>query len=177
MPEYIRQCQNCGKNIKRNVQHVCEGFCTVCNKHEIWCQCIDKKDRFNSVSRAYTREGEEVFLMTITTICPIIYAEDARQIALEFIVSLGMTGEAINEIPMEVRPIGSEIATHIACERLAYTDEMRLQVDWIRNSGKTWVADRGFTLQDDHSLLLSTFCTIETADGQSAITELGLEII
>lgn len=76
---------------------------------------------------------------------------------------------------VELRPIGGDAVTHVMCERFAYTDEVRNQVSWMRDSGNTWAANRLYGLMDNAERMKTMMVTIESDEGKGVLERLGLE--
>lgn len=175
MTGQAKSCQQCGGRIVRGVTHEHIAPCEVCGKRKIWCRCIGRKQRGEGVARAFTKEGEEVFLMSIMTICPIARAAAARPICAAFLRTRGCDAVDDEMLPVQCRPVGGGAVSHVCCERFVYTDEAREQAAWFRDTGRLWIANRLHDLTDNVNLMKAMLVGIVSPETGGVLEYLGLE--
>ena len=97
----------------------------------------------------------------INTICPIEYADKARNFAFKYLLEQqpGLTDTVDKMLPVLLGPEGNSTVTHIFCNRIAHFIEVDSQVEFIARQKLPWCSDRAFNNQDDPDLIKSKFCT------------------
>lgn len=128
-----------------------------------------------STYKAFDSEGNEVFLTEINSICPIAYAEPARQIAYDYFINVEKCPAELSQMFTKfLKPIGSNDATHVWCPRQGYTHQLDMQVKTMASYNLEWLGNRVYTLADNHDELLNKFVCM--TDNKDLILEtLGLE--
>ena len=128
--------------------------------------------------KAYDDSGNEIFLTEINTLCPIQYLEEAKLIAYNYFVEVEKSKEVLMEqmFTKFVRPIGTVEATHVWCPRTGYTNQLVMQTETMASYDLPWIANRVYTLQDNHEEILSKFICL-TENSSLILESLGLEVI
>lgn len=119
--------------------------------------------------RAFDDLGNEVFPVQIKTIAPIEFAEEARGLSHQYTQGIDCTDPLESMLPVSLRPMGEETATHIFCVRSGYTHELQDQLSFLASREEEWISG---DLETDPETILTKFCTFD-ADLES---DLGLEV-
>lgn len=127
-------------------------------------------------TRAFDENGKELFPVVINTICPINHAKKARQIAFDFIQSLGGNEPLELILNIELKPVRSKSkkATHIFCSRVTWTNELNSQLNWLKNQNEKWIDHSECTLKDSSEKIKNYFCTV-VGETKELLNRLGLE--
>lgn len=119
-------------------------------------------------TQTHDLQGNPVFPVQINTIAPIEHAEDARQLSFEFLQSLGGDDSLESMLPVLLRPIGEQEATHVYCGRSSFTHELNLQLNFLNQQNEEWVSGN---LETNPEIILQKFCTFE-----GTLDSVGLEV-
>lgn len=127
--------------------------------------------------KAYDSNGNEVFLTEINSICPLAHATEARQIAYDYFIDVEKCHAELSQMfTKELRPIGTNEATHVWCPRIGYTHQLAMQVDTMASYDLEWLGNRAYTLADDHEEIRSKFVCL-TDSKEDILAALALEEI
>lgn len=128
-----------------------------------------------STARAFDKDGNEVFLTEINSLCPIKYINEAKQIAYDYFIELEKSSVQLEQMFTKfVRPVGSQEATHCWCPRVGYTHQLIMQVQRMKEQKLDWVGTRAYTIKDNKEELLNKFVCI-TSTVEEILKELNLE--
>lgn len=128
--------------------------------------------------QVFNKEGKEIFLVEINSLCPIVYHEEAKKIAYDYFVNI----EKINNVNIDqmfnkfLKPISATNATHIWCPQKGYNDQLQRQIDSMISYNLNWVGNRVYTIEDDPNELLSKFVCV-SSDPIKILTVLQLEVV
>lgn len=130
-----------------------------------------------STVKVFDDFGNEVFWTEINTICPIEYTVEAKQIAYDYFTNIEKIPVTLESmLSKQLKPIGSDVATHIWCPRGGYTHHLMRQISFMTSHNYGWIADRVYSLADDHSEILNKFVVL-TDNKNDILSTLGLEEI
>ena len=122
-----------------------------------------------------TNDGKPVQLVSICTICPVAYAEEARQIA----ASNFLKANPEEMLTTKLGPIGEDRVTHIWCCRQDYEHAVPIQLETLQKANREWTA--GFSAYADRmrdidlSFPLTLMMTI-IGEESEVLSLLGLEV-
>ena len=122
-----------------------------------------------------TNDGKPVSLVSICTICPIAYADEARQIA----ASNFLKANPEEMLTTKLGPIGEDRVTHIWCCRSDYEHAIPIQLETLRKANREWTAGFAAYVEGlktmDLPLSLTLMLTIIGEEAE-VLSILGLEV-
>ena len=128
---------------------------------------------------AFDETGREVFPIVINTICPVMHATAAREIAFNHMRDIegnGMTSDHPSQmLAMKLGPLQSDEVTHLFCSRRGYTHQVEMEVETLARVGHAWCGRREYRMTDNHDEIKSLFCCV-TGDQSALIQALNLEV-
>lgn len=123
------------------------------------------------------RNGQEVFPVTINTICPIAHADQARELCVAHMEQMeeakGVTLQ--NVLGINLGPIGVDEVTHIFCSRPGYTYQVDLALESFSKESLPWGGSRAYSFLSDPSEIKNLFCIV-LGDTEKLLKWLGLEV-
>ena len=124
----------------------------------------------------YENNGVEVYPINVHTICPIAYADDARTIASDWLISIHNPQEQV--LAVLLRPIGELSPTHIWCSRVDYCHGIQSQLAWLANQNLDWIDSNAKTISEHLATeLKAKFLTIVGNTESDVLNHLGLEVV
>lgn len=125
--------------------------------------------------QAHDDTGREIFRVRINTICPIEYADEARQIAHYHMTNIeDAVADTVEQmLSTNLGPIGSPTITHAFCARTGYTNQVEMEVETLQNQGLNWCGGKEYTIADSAEEIKSKFCCI-TGDTDEILAYLNL---
>ena len=121
--------------------------------------------------------GNEVFPLIINMICPIQYADQAREFAAQHVTNVeGAYAEKSHMLRLNLGPIGTKEITHIGNTQRSYSNILALRVTAMKNTLLPWIATKSYTVDDNPDDIKSYFCCI-VGNPASLLIRLKLAII
>lgn len=118
--------------------------------------------------------GVPVTPVTVNTICPINYSDNAKQIALDWTISIHNPDALESLLTQNLRPIGGSGITHVFCTRADFSHGLESQLNWLSSCNLDWISGKRYEIGDDPDEIKSKFCTV-VGDKNVLLTFLGLE--
>lgn len=126
--------------------------------------------------QVFDENGQELTYLTVNTICPVEYKDEARMIAFKFLTEVVGTEDTLESmLTTKLGPIGGPV-THIFCSIQNFQKHVDMEVDYITTQGRPWCATKEYSVNDDIEEMKSKFCCI-VGDASVLLARLGLEII
>ncbi|WP_010586424.1 hypothetical protein [Schlesneria paludicola] len=127
--------------------------------------------------QAFDEFGREVFPVVINTICPVAYAEPARQLALRHMTTVEQaSGDTLGRmLDINLGPIGADEITHVFCSRNAYTHQVGMVVEAFQQESLPWGGTRAYSLLSDREEVKRMFCVV-LGPTSVVLNWLGLEV-
>lgn len=125
-------------------------------------------------TRAFDENGNEVFPVIVNTIAPIEYSEQTKQIAYDFLNSQGSKVTLDMVMPINLKPINGNNATHIFCSRTIYNHELRKQLEFMEAQNLPWIVGALCFTDDPPEHIKRYFCTV-VGNKNELLTYLNLE--
>lgn len=123
---------------------------------------------------AFDENGQELTYLTVNTICPVQYKDEARMIAYKFLTEVVGTEDTLESMLTTLLGQEGGPVTHIFCSIQNFQKHVDMEVDYIKIQDKDWCATKEYSVEDNVDELKSLFCCV-VGDVNVLLARLGLE--